>query len=214
MESGLSSSSKHNTLHPPFDDYDYIDVDEIEEEEELKLELACPFCLEGFDAFGLFCHIDDEHSIEAKSRICPICETNLRTNVASHLITQHDIILKTLHKNKICGDDSGSILSLLKKELEYESLRSVAEGSSCSVSSSKMAPDPLLMSFIYNSDEPEIVKPCSLTATSLSEMSSNISMIESGENIQRYSSVEDQEKAQRCEFVNSLLFSTILDDNL
>lgn len=56
---------------------DYIDVDEGDDDDydddendnELKSELGCPFCFKGFDAVGLFCHIDDVHPIGTKSGV-------------------------------------------------------------------------------------------------------------------------------------------------
>lgn len=54
-----------------------------------------------------------------------------------------------LQKLKLQKDESFSISSFLKKELEDEYLQSVLEAPSPVVSSSKIAPDPLL-SFLYN----------------------------------------------------------------
>ncbi|KAM3326417.1 protein DEHYDRATION-INDUCED 19 isoform X1 [Capsicum chacoense] len=81
------------------------DEDEEEEEEEefededikddnVKTDLACPFCSEDFDMLGLCCHIDSEHRIEAKTGICPLCSTKVRTNMATHVIVQHESVLK------------------------------------------------------------------------------------------------------------------------
>ncbi|MCD7465663.1 hypothetical protein HAX54_001706 [Datura stramonium] len=63
----------------------YVEVEEDEEEEEeeeeeegddedvnddnVKTDLACPFCSEDFDMLGLCCHIDSEHRIEAKTGV-------------------------------------------------------------------------------------------------------------------------------------------------
>ncbi|KAJ9181855.1 hypothetical protein P3X46_005902 [Hevea brasiliensis] len=42
--------------------YEETDVDE-----DLKAEFLCPFCAEDFDVVGLYCHIDEEHPVEAKN---------------------------------------------------------------------------------------------------------------------------------------------------
>lgn len=47
-------------------DGDYIfELDEENDDDVAKMGLACPFCLENFDALGLCCHIDLEHHREA-----------------------------------------------------------------------------------------------------------------------------------------------------
>ncbi|KAK3008136.1 hypothetical protein RJ639_014248 [Escallonia herrerae] len=71
-------------------DDDYVDVEEVEEYEELKSDLTCPFCFEGFDTIGLLCHIDGMHPAQTKSGICPLCETNTGTNMSAHIIKQHE----------------------------------------------------------------------------------------------------------------------------
>lgn len=47
----------------------FIDLEEIEGDDELKAEHPCPFCPEDFDLVGLCCHIDEEHPIEANSGV-------------------------------------------------------------------------------------------------------------------------------------------------
>lgn len=45
----------------------YIDLeDSDEEEEELNLEMGCPYCYEGSDALGLCVHLEDQHPLEIK----------------------------------------------------------------------------------------------------------------------------------------------------
>ncbi|KAK4732304.1 hypothetical protein R3W88_025292 [Solanum pinnatisectum] len=43
------------------------DEDEDVHDDNVKTDLACPFCSEDFDMLGLCCHIDSEHRIEAKT---------------------------------------------------------------------------------------------------------------------------------------------------
>uniref|UniRef100_A0A5B6YWC3 Uncharacterized protein n=2 Tax=Davidia involucrata TaxID=16924 RepID=A0A5B6YWC3_DAVIN len=211
---GLSTSSKHATLQPPYDDH--IDFEEMEEDVDLMSELLCPFCSEEFDLVGLCCHIDDAHPAEAKTGICPVCAVKVGTTMAGHIIMKHEFFLKTLRNKKLCDSESHSTLSLLRKEFQDEHLRSLLEGS-CVVSSSNMAPDPLLSSFFYNpptADEPEIIQPSSSTEASLAEKSSDENMLERKIQSSPLSDKEQEEKAQRCVFVQEILFSTILDDDL
>ncbi|KAA8543055.1 hypothetical protein F0562_021450 [Nyssa sinensis] len=212
---GLSTSSKYATIEPPYDDH--IDFEEIEEDDDdLMSELACPYCSEDFDLVGLCCHIDDEHPAEAKTGICPVCAVKVGMTMAGHIIMKHEFFLKTLRKKKLCDYESHSTLSLSRKEFQDEHLQSLLEGS-CVVSSSNMEPDPLLSSFFYykpTADEPKIIHPSSSTEASLAEKSSDEQKLERRVQPSPLSDKDHEEKAQRCGFVQGLLFSTILDDNL
>ncbi|GMQ00257.1 hypothetical protein CsSME_00047418 [Camellia sinensis var. sinensis] len=85
----LSTSSNHTMdLHIDIED------ESDEEDDDLKTDYVCPFCLDDFDLVGFCCHIDDGHPIEAKSGICPICAKKVGINMAVHIITQHGSILK------------------------------------------------------------------------------------------------------------------------
>ncbi|MFS7931022.1 putative drought induced 19 type, zinc-binding protein [Helianthus anomalus] len=98
----------------------YIDLEDSEdEEEESNLEMVCPYCSEGFDALGLCVHLEDQHPLEIKLGVssfltfnfvislltvliliidfcfvCPLCASNLGKNMISHLIIQHQGVLK------------------------------------------------------------------------------------------------------------------------
>lgn len=87
------------------------------------------------------------------------------------------------HKLKLLKGESNSALSLaLRKELQDEHLKCLLEGSSCAVSSSNMAADPLLTSFIYNmppvDDASKSVQPSSSTEASIAEESLDENMLE------------------------------------
>ena len=47
----------------------FLDREDIDGEDESRPEFLCPFCAEDFDVVGLCCHIDEEHSIEAKNGV-------------------------------------------------------------------------------------------------------------------------------------------------
>ncbi|KAE9589570.1 putative protein dehydration-induced 19 [Lupinus albus] len=82
------------------------------------------------------------------------------------------------------------------------------------VSSSNAVPDPLLSSFISPlANELASSQPQFLTETRSSKKGSDDTV--SKRNVETPLSVKDkEEKAKRCEFVEGLLLSTILDDNL
>ncbi|XP_059440513.1 protein DEHYDRATION-INDUCED 19 homolog 3-like [Corylus avellana] len=191
-----------------------IDLDEFEGDDELKTEHPCPFCPEDFDLVGLFCHIDEEHPIEANAGVCPICATRVGMNMVGHITTQHGNISKSWHKLKLCKGESYSTLSFSRKEFQDGHFRSFPTGSSSVVSTSKMAPDPLL-SFIYNApavDESESIQPDSSTEVSIEDENSDEPISERNSQLNALSDKDQMEKARRCDFVQELLFFTILDD--
>ncbi|KAL5862975.1 hypothetical protein ACOSQ3_000489 [Xanthoceras sorbifolium] len=182
---GLSTSSRNyqSTLKSQFDIC--IDFEDIEDDdEELKGDYFCPFCAEDFDLVGLCCHIEEEHPIEAKSGICPFCAVKPHSTISS-----------------------------LRKELHNGHFQSLLSRSSSSVSSSKMAPDPLL-SFVYNmaSDASESVYSDS-TRERAEEKSSYEKASETNVHLSSLPDKDRPEKAKRCEFVQGLMMSTIFDDD-
>ncbi|KAJ8447799.1 hypothetical protein Cgig2_015162 [Carnegiea gigantea] len=98
----------------------FMGFEEIDGDDDIREEFPCPFCSDYFDIVGLCCHIDDEHPTEAKNG----------------------------RKRKSRKGGSYSTLSFLRKELREGTLQSLFGSSSCIVSSSNAAPDPLLSSFI------------------------------------------------------------------
>ncbi|WRX24377.1 Protein dehydration-induced 19 [Theobroma cacao] len=151
------------------------------------------------------------------------------------------------HRRKSRKGGSHSTLSLLRKELREGNLQSLFGGSSCIVSSSNSAPDPLLSSFIlpmvddFVSVQPHLSSETSTTKKSSDANKSERQVIFCCSIFEPYTvifrrffrfvilifgfdsrhvqssplSVKDQEeKAKRCDFVQGLLLSTILDDVL
>ncbi|GFZ13764.1 hypothetical protein Acr_23g0021490 [Actinidia rufa] len=165
----------------------HIDIEEeSEDEDDLKPEYVCPFCLDDFDLVGFCCHIDDAHPIDAKS-------------------------------GKLGIGGSHSTLYLSRKSSLDEHLERFVEDSSCEVSLSDIAADPLLSSFIYNpppADEPESLQSSFTTEAKLAEKSSDKSVLERNIHPSPLSNKDQEENARRCEFVQGLLYSTILEDDL
>ncbi|KAL0371494.1 UNVERIFIED_CONTAM: protein dehydration-induced [Sesamum angustifolium] len=158
-------------------EYEGEEVNDAQNEEKSE-ELACPFCLEDFDVLGLCCHIDADHRMEVKARICPVCAAKVGINMASH----------------------------------EKHLRCIKE-SPCVDSSSDAAADSMLLSFVNNPEpayRPQIIETISATETSLSGQSSADDSSES--TLPSVSIDRKNEQARRCEFLQGLLLSTILDD--
>ncbi|KAF4359267.1 hypothetical protein G4B88_024231, partial [Cannabis sativa] len=241
----------------------FMGFEEIDGDDDIREEFPCPFCSDYFDIVGLCCHIDEEHPVEAKNGVCPVCAMRVGVDMVAHITLQHGNIFKisfsynflfvthnrltkqtvnfvqwpsylcvrlcysTLnsltstymqHKRKTRkGGSHSTTLSLLRKELREGNLQSLFGGSSCLVSSSNAAPDPLLSSFILPmADDFGSVQPPFLTETSSAKKSSteNVSERKVQPAAPPLSVKDKEEKAKRCQFVQGMLLSTILDDGL
>ncbi|XP_077214550.1 protein DEHYDRATION-INDUCED 19 homolog 2-like [Tasmannia lanceolata] len=210
----LSTSSKRQSQFQNRPDL-YLGFEEIDGEDDSRSEFPCPFCSEDFDIVGLCCHIDEEHPIEARNGVCPVCATKVGMDLVGHITMQHGYFFKMQRRRRFRKGSVGShsTLSLLRKELREGHLQSLLKGSS--FASSNTAPDPLLSSFIYNlpvADASKGAQPHSLDEGSSVKKSLDEKVIVSaGPSL---SEKDRKERAQRCNFVQELLLSTFLDDKL
>jgi len=200
------------------DDFDaemFMGFDEIDMDDDIREEYPCPFCTEYFDIVGLCCHIDEEHPIEAKNGVCPVCAMRVGVDMVAHITLQHGSIFKMQRKRKSRKGSSYSTLSMLRRELREGNLQSLFGGSSCVVSSSNAAPDPLLSSFILPMVEEYDNVPSHSSPESLS-VKKNTSASNSERKVEEAPmSIKDkEEKAKKSDFVQGLLLSTMLDDIL
>ncbi|KAE8658771.1 hypothetical protein F3Y22_tig00116970pilonHSYRG00250 [Hibiscus syriacus] len=161
--------------------------EEIEGDEDLKAQVLCPFCAEDFDTVGLCCHIDEEHPVEIKNG----------------------------RRRRLRKGGSNLTFSMLRKELREGNLQALLGGSSF-VSSSNIEADPLLSSFMFSppGDEPLSLQPLSIAEASAVKEIGNKESPERKPQQPQVSDKDHEEKARRCEFIQGLLMSTILDDNL
>ncbi|KAK9292544.1 hypothetical protein L1049_020518 [Liquidambar formosana] len=206
----------------------FMGFEEIDGDDDIREEFPCPFCSEYFDIVGLCCHIDDEHPVEAKNGVCPVCAMRVGVDMVAHITLQHGNIFKISfspdliffitdymqRKRKSRKGGSHSTLSLLRKELREGNLQSLFGGSSFLVSSSNVAPDPLLSSFILPMADDIVSEPHSSAETISAKKSADENVLERNVKSPPLSIKDKEEKAKRCEFVHGLLLSTILDDNL
>lgn len=187
--------------------------------DESRPEYLCPFCAEDFDIVGLCCHIDEEHPVQAKNGVCPICAKREGSGLVSHITMQHGSLLKVRRKRRFRRGGSNSSLSILKKELREGNLQSLLGGSSFLVPpSTSTEADPLLSSFMYNNvaETSQDQTPLSTEAKSVVE-TSNTDFLARSEKQQQGATLsgEDQEeKTRQSEFVQGLLFSTFFNDDL
>jgi len=196
----------------------FMGFEEIDADDDIREEFPCPFCSEYFDIVGLCCHIDDEHPVEAKNGVCPVCAMRVGVDMVAHITLQHGNIFKVQRKRKSRKGGSHSTLSLLRRELREGTLQSLFGGSSyllSSSSSTNAAPDPLLSSFILpmadDFGSPQLHSSADSVAV---KKSTNENVTERKAKSPPLSTKDKEERSRRCEFVQGLLLSTILDDNL
>ncbi|KAG7014340.1 Protein DEHYDRATION-INDUCED 19-like 5, partial [Cucurbita argyrosperma subsp. argyrosperma] len=188
---GLSAaavSSRGSKSQSHFD-FDYEEVDE--DDDDLNSEYSCPFCSEEFDLVELCCHIDDEHPLEANfGRLVFI-------------------------SFQICPICSSSVGENMRKELQDDRVR-ILSGFSSLHSTSKMAPDPLL-SFLCNApvaNESKTVQPVPSSKEKLKESDADDTLSERDVHLSSLPDTKQEEKTRRCDFVQGLVLSVILGDDL
>ncbi|XAR49663.1 hypothetical protein NMG60_11032929 [Bertholletia excelsa] len=194
----------------------YHGGEDFDGDDESRPEFLCPFCAEDFDVVGLCCHIEEEHAVEAKSGVCPVCAKRVGMDLVPHITTQHGSLLKVQRKKRFRKHGSHLTFALLRKELREGNLQALLGGSHYPVSSSSEA-DPLLSSFIYNLPEiSETVRETCHSPAQASSVKQSTAENSSERTMQppALSDKDQEERARRCEFVQGLLLSTFLDDNL
>ncbi|GLU08437.1 hypothetical protein SLE2022_253500 [Rubroshorea leprosula] len=214
VSSSSSSSRRYQTRSDLFLGGGY---EEVDRDDDLKAEFLCPFCAEDFDIVGLCCHIDEEHPVEAKNGVCPVCGKRVGMDFVGHITMQHGSFLKVQPKRRLRKAGSNLTFSMLRRELREGNLQALLGGSSFPPPSSSADPDPLLSSFIFNqpsTTEPVNVQPLSMAEGSSVTESSNKELPQRHSQRSQLSDKDHKEKALRSEYVQGLLLSTILDDEL
>ncbi|KAF7143394.1 hypothetical protein RHSIM_Rhsim05G0134400 [Rhododendron simsii] len=229
----LSSASKRFQLALQSRSDMFMGFEEIDGEDDIREEFPCPFCSEYFDIIGLCCHIDDEHPVEAKNGVCPVCAMRVGVDMVAHITLQHGNILKISfdcswerintpklmssymqRKRKSRRGGSHSTLSLLRKELREGNLQSLFGGSSRIASSTNAAPDPLLSSFILPmADDFGSLQLHSSAETASVKKRTNEYVSERVVKSSPLSIKDQKEKSRRSEFVQGMLLSTMFDDS-
>ncbi|KAF7154644.1 hypothetical protein RHSIM_Rhsim01G0288400 [Rhododendron simsii] len=190
----------------------HMDMEEDSEEEndDLKPEYVCPFCLDDFDLVGFCCHVDNGHPIEAKSGEeydDPLVEESSR--VVSSFDIAADPMLSSLIYNPPPADVPEIQLSNSTAEanIAEESSDKFSLGRSEREAMANIGCDELEYSSWQRS-----VRPCS----KVEEASYMCRGVMSRRIIDPspFSNKDQEEKARRCKFVQGLLFSTFLDDGL
>ncbi|KAM0951173.1 putative drought induced 19 type, zinc-binding protein [Dioscorea sansibarensis] len=204
----------------------YLGLDEIDDGDD-GAEFPCPFCSEDFDSVGLCCHIDEEHPVEARTGVCPLCMTRVGMDLVGHITIQHGSFFKISSLNSLStfsqrgrrirkgSSGSHSAFPFLRKEIREGNLQPVFGGSSFAAASSNAAPDPLLSSFIFNVPVADSTKDIQIESSdegTVMDEGSVEKVVESAE--PSLSDKDQQERALRSNFVQELMVSTIFEDML
>ncbi|XP_022022488.1 protein DEHYDRATION-INDUCED 19 homolog 4 isoform X3 [Helianthus annuus] len=203
LSTSISSSRRYQSRSA--DAFHLVEETDVDEP---RPEYLCPFCAEDFDIVGLCCHIDEEHTLQAKNGVM------LSLYYGTHcclFLTKYYV----QRKRRIRRVGSNSTYSALKRELREGNLHAFLGGSSFSgMSSVNTEPDPLLSSFMYNNvvDPSQDQTRSSTEAISVVE-SSNKDFVARSEKHQ-VAGEDQEEKARRSEFVQGLLLSSFLNDDL
>nr|AIN39825.1 hypothetical protein [Zoysia matrella] len=203
-------------LYMGFDDADAGADDAVDPRAGAVEPYCCPFCGEDFDFVGLCCHIEDEHAVESKTGMCPICATRVGMDLIGHLTMQHGSFFKMQHRRRArkLSQGSHSLLSLLRKDWRDGSLQSFLGGSSYVSNPPATAPDPFLSSLVCNFPVAEQSKDLHSDSSDNNVLLNKFPDEKSVERAEPSLSEKDQkERAQRSEFVRGLVRSTIFDDD-
>ncbi|KFK37978.1 hypothetical protein AALP_AA3G054400 [Arabis alpina] len=214
----LASATRRYQLAFPSRSDPFLGFEEIDGEEEFREEFACPFCSDDFDIVSLCCHIDEDHPMEAKNGVCPVCAVRVGVDMVAHITLQHANIFKMQRKRKTRRGGPHSTLSILRREFPDGNFQSLFGGSSCIVSSSSsanVAADPLLSSFISPiTDGFFTSESCISAEPGPVKKTPNQSLPERNAEKPSLSAEDHKQKVKRSEFVRELLSSMILDDVL
>uniref|UniRef100_A0A0D6R3D9 Drought induced 19 protein type zinc-binding domain-containing protein n=1 Tax=Araucaria cunninghamii TaxID=56994 RepID=A0A0D6R3D9_ARACU len=199
-----------------------INLQGLEEENEIaRRDLACPFCYKALDIDALCHHMQDEHHLHSNNkRVCPICGAKSGKDVLGHIALQHGRLFKARRRSHNGGIPTNSISFYLGKELqERHSFHREAFGSVGSNSSTATL-DPLLSGFVHNMLSYETKKISGPSLSSEESLTRNsTSNVEFATSVKSSSTLQEREQkfeemSGRVEFVQQLVLSTILGDEL
>ncbi|KAF7120350.1 hypothetical protein RHSIM_Rhsim13G0180000 [Rhododendron simsii] len=211
--------SHHNTSQ-----LDRLNIDDFEVEDEVRPDFPCPYCYEDFDIASLCSHLEDEHSLESKSAVCPVCSVRVPRDMLSHITLQHGNLFKLQRRRRLrrVAIPNSQALSLLGRDLREAHLQVLLGGSgyrSSNANSTNATTDPFLSSLILNfpaSESEDISKSMLSCAEDSSTKRVNSSPMWKA-SLDPSLSYEEREKRRRqasgrAVFLQDLLVSTLLGD--
>ncbi|KAJ0946622.1 putative drought induced 19 type, zinc-binding protein [Helianthus annuus] len=207
---------QHHHHHQATSHLDRLNVDDLEAEEEIRPDFPCPYCYEDFDMGSLCSHLEDEHSCESRTTICPVCSVKVTRDMLSHISLQHGQLFKLQRRRRLRRVGSQT-LSLLGRDLREAHLQVLLGGSSGGYrlsTTTSTSSDPFLSSLVLNfpASEAEEIAKSNLDQTSLKTpqhiwKSSFDPSLSSEEREKRL-----RQATGRAVFLQDLLVSTLLAD--
>uniref|UniRef100_A0ACD5XMP8 Uncharacterized protein n=1 Tax=Avena sativa TaxID=4498 RepID=A0ACD5XMP8_AVESA len=188
-------------------------TDEDEEEGGAEEELACPFCGEEFDGVGLCLHIDDEHHVQTKAGVCPICTDRVGIDLVGHMTLQHPSFFKGRWRSRrVSSGSHSSTYSALKKDAAHIQYR---YGGSSRAPSFNTVPDPLLSSFVGSFIDEDLPKDAQEEFLDQVIEKSESSEQKAAESVEEPLLPEvKEERTRRSQFVQGLVLSLMFDEIL
>ncbi|MCO5556351.1 hypothetical protein L7F22_009899 [Adiantum nelumboides] len=98
-----SSNTPSNCASLHYDDFDG-DTDAL-------FEFSCPFCYLEYDIGSLCSHLEEEHSTESKSVVCPVCAVKSSSDIVGHITHQHGHLFKMQRRRRARKPSSSSSAS-------------------------------------------------------------------------------------------------------
>ncbi|KAG8058776.1 hypothetical protein GUJ93_ZPchr0002g26727 [Zizania palustris] len=196
------AQNHHATVVPHLDRYGY---DDVEPEDETRLDFPCPYCYEDHNIASLCAHLEDEHPFESKVVACPVCSARISKDLLRR------VAVPSNHALSLGGRD---IQETYLKVLLGNSNRSSGTSAASSVT------DSLLSSLVLSLSSPEAEDTAKSCASAVVENNwfkrappSKTWKASSDSNL----SHEERERrrrqaAVRSSFVQHLLVSTLFDD--
>ncbi|XP_024524924.1 protein DEHYDRATION-INDUCED 19 [Selaginella moellendorffii] len=87
-----------------------LNTEDLEVDEDLRTDFACPYCEEEFDITSLCLHLEIEHCFDGKLTMCPVCAARVG-DVIGHINSDHaHLKRRRLRKPK---DIAGNLQALL-----------------------------------------------------------------------------------------------------
>ena len=201
---------------------DRAGMEELDMDEEVRPEFACPYCYEDHDVASLCAHLEEEHPFEPHAAPCPICSDKITKDMLNHITVQHGYLFKNRRRLRRFIIPGSQALSLLGRDLREAHLQVLLGGGghrSSNNNTTNISSDPLLSSFglsFPTSDAEETSKPPVSIPDGPSMVKEMPTQLwESSIDASLTSEEREQKRKQasvRATFVQDLLLSTLFGD--
>ncbi|KAF8716211.1 hypothetical protein HU200_026491 [Digitaria exilis] len=201
---------------------DRAGMDELDMDEEVRPEFACPYCYEDHDAASLCAHLEEEHPFEPHPAACPVCSEMVTRDMVNHITMQHGYLFKNRRRLRRFIIPGSQALSLLSRDLREAHLQVLLGGghrSSNNNNTTSISADPLLSSFglSFPTSEAEQTSKstvsCPDNATVVKETPAQARKLSIDSSLTREEREQKRKQASvRATFVQDLMLSTLFGE--